>query len=143
MENKDEMDSKPKTVKRDTVGKDVKDLKDANNPNKPMSISTSLLNEIVDASSKGNPLSKMTWVNINNEYLFPRSFLENCVVFVQRSGSTLIIRTTEDYNDLTTVLPSETAAINTIRDICGLLNDQDIACNIDFANGIGNLDTQA
>ena len=75
---------------------------------------------------------KQAWVNINNEYLFPRSFIENCVVFVQRSGSTLIIRTIEDYNDLTTVLHSENEAIATIREIGDMLNNTDVTCNIDF-----------
>jgi hypothetical protein len=148
MENKGEMENKPKTLKRDTTvktakDKDVKDVQDAKNAQDtlPASISTNLLNDLVETSSKENPFfsGKMAWININNEYLFPRTFLENCVVFVQRSGSTLIIRTTEDYNDLTTVLPSEGAAISTIRDICSLLNDNDITCNIEFG-GISNTD---
>ena len=77
-------------------------------------------------------IANSSWININNEYLFPKSFIENCVVFVQRSGSTLIIRTIEEYSDLTTVLSSEQAAIDAIRDICTILNEHELQCNIDF-----------
>jgi len=75
---------------------------------------------------------EVSWININDEYLLPRSFLENCVVFVQRSGSTVLIRTTEDYNDLTIVLPDKDAAVSIIKEINRLLNVHDIQCNIEF-----------
>ena len=87
----------------------------------------------VSSTTTSTTPSSTSWININNDYLFPKSFLENCVVFVQRSGSTLIIRTTEDYNDLTTVLPSEAAAIKTMQEINAVLNEQEIQCNIEFS----------
>jgi len=72
------------------------------------------------------------WVNFNDEYLFPKSFLEHCVMFVQRSGSTLIIRTTDEYNDLTSILPTETEAIAKMKNIHQVFTDESVICKIEF-----------
>jgi len=82
------------------------------------------------------PQPENGWININNEYLLPRSFLENCVVYIQRSGSTLVIRTVEDQSDLTIVLPDVQSAIKTLMDITESFNRQTIQCNIDFGTSI-------
>lgn len=87
--------------------------------------------EIIESESLREPVKN--WININNEYILPRSFLENCVVYIQRSGSTLVIRTTEEHNDLTLVLQDAKSAVETMLHITALLETERITCNIEFA----------
>jgi len=91
--------------------------------------------------NKGNKVQKTTaeskkkdWININNEYLLPKSFVENCVIYVQRSGSTLILRTIEDYSDITTISPTEQRAVELLNEINSIFEEHLVKCNVDFSN---------
>lgn len=72
------------------------------------------------------------WVNICNRYIVPRTFLENCVVFLERLGNSIVIRTTEAHDEMTLHYAGEQQAIAQFNQLHEMLIQQGISCNIDF-----------
>jgi hypothetical protein len=83
-----------------------------------------------------NVNSQKEWMNINTEYLLPRSFLENCLVYVQRSGSTILLRTIEDQNDLTLVFQTNEEASTYLGKLETMMNDEEIVSNVPYIQTI-------
>lgn len=71
------------------------------------------------------------WININNDYVLPRSFLENCVIFIKRSKTTLIIHSVDNI-DMCIVFDTEFMAMEALKNIGDLLNEEKLECKIDF-----------
>jgi hypothetical protein len=77
---------------------------------------------------------KQDWVNIGTRYILPRSFLENCIVLIERFADTVYIRTVEPHKDLTLNFTGEKEAVKQFTLLHELLNEQKITCNIDFGS---------
>lgn len=71
-------------------------------------------------NSEGTEITEAQWITINSEYILPRNFFEQCVVYIQRSGSTIVMRTVEGYEDLKMVFNSNEEA----RNYVGILHDE-------------------
>ncbi len=73
------------------------------------------------------------WINFNNDYLLPRTFIENRIIFIRRYKTTLHINNVDNI-DMSMVFDTEKEAINGLTNLETLFHQQNITCQIDFFN---------
>src|SRR5690349_19193542 len=98
------MDNKEENSKQQNLN--VKSLEDLLDENEEEQDSFSI---------KGDSKKKDQWINLNDDYVLPRSYVENCVVYIQRVGFTLYIKTIDMHDDLKLVLTSEAGAVEALK----------------------------
>lgn len=75
---------------------------------------------------------KDKWLNINDEFVLSRTFIENCVMYVVRDGSHITLRTTDEQNNLTILTSKESEAIKILKKIHKMLNEEEIDSCVDY-----------
>lgn len=76
---------------------------------------------------------KDLWVNLNDECVLPISYIENCIVFLERLNASIILRTIGMQNDITLAYDSKEDAILALRGISKMFNEMGIVSNIEYS----------
>jgi hypothetical protein len=72
------------------------------------------------------------WINLEDRYLVPRTFLENCVIFIERNGTKVVLKTVDPHEDLILNMTNETEAISTFRRLYKIFINEEIQSNLAF-----------
>ncbi len=76
------------------------------------------------------------WFNINHDILLSRAFIENCVLYTTRSGSTITIHTIRSQDDIQIKTSKEQDAVRVMRMLETILNLHTVESNVNFENEI-------
>lgn len=70
---------------------------------------------------------KTPWLNLFNTYVIPRTFIENCVLFAERTDKLVRLKLlNENLKDIEIIFESEEKAIEAMVELYETLNNQEI-----------------